>query len=101
MRRVILDGALMRTEPQKYLAQVLEFPEYYGANLDALHDCLCEIAVPVEVQLIRWEYLGEQAGRYRQFNQFGVEVMGSLVRVQLFPCIPEGHAFRDYFINEY
>ena len=66
MRRVILDGALMRTEPQKYLAQVLEFPEYYGGNLDALYDCLCEIAGPVEVQMIRWEYLGEQGERYRQ-----------------------------------
>ena len=26
------------------LAQAFGFPAYYGRNLDALHDCLCEIA---------------------------------------------------------
>ena len=25
------------------LAQAFGFPAYYGRNLDALHDCLCEI----------------------------------------------------------
>ena len=25
------------------LAEAFGFPEYYGRNLDALHDCLCEI----------------------------------------------------------
>ena len=50
----------------RVLKESFGFPEYYGANLDALHDCLCEIAVPVEVQMIRWEYLGEQGERYRQ-----------------------------------
>ena len=28
---------------QSYLAEVLEFPEYYGKNLDALFDCLTEL----------------------------------------------------------
>ncbi|MBQ8083219.1 MAG: barstar family protein, partial [Clostridia bacterium] len=27
------------------LKEAFEFPEYYGGNLDALHDCLTDIAV--------------------------------------------------------
>lgn len=26
-----------------YMKEVFEFPEYYGKNLDALYDCLCEV----------------------------------------------------------
>lgn len=26
-----------------YLAWALDLPEYYGGNLDALYDCLCEM----------------------------------------------------------
>ncbi len=30
-------------EAHKYLREALNFPEYYGENLDALHDCLTEL----------------------------------------------------------
>ena len=39
MRIVILDGALSHEK----IADALRFPPYYGRNLDALYDCLCEI----------------------------------------------------------
>ena len=31
-----------RRAAHRYLAETLEFPEYYGNNLDALFDCLTE-----------------------------------------------------------
>lgn len=34
-----------------YLQQVMDLPEYYGRNLDALHDVLTEIAQPTELVL--------------------------------------------------
>ena len=46
MRRVILDGRQIRSRDalHDYLAQALELPSYYGANLDALHDVLTELS---------------------------------------------------------
>ena len=33
-----------RKQAHEYLAQIFNFPEYYGKNLDALADCLSEIS---------------------------------------------------------
>lgn len=46
MREVYLDGRLMtdRTAAHAELKEKLSLPEYYGANLDALWDCLAEIS---------------------------------------------------------
>ena len=33
----------------KYLRSALALPAYYGANLDALYDCLTEIAEPTQL----------------------------------------------------
>ena len=51
MRKIILDIEKMRSLPMlhKYLHTALALPEYYGANLDALYDCLTEIAEPTEL----------------------------------------------------
>ena len=42
MRKCIIDGAAMlsRADAHAELARALELPEYYGANLDALWDCV-------------------------------------------------------------
>ena len=32
-----------RGQAHQYLAQMLNFPDYYGKNLDALFDCLTEL----------------------------------------------------------
>lgn len=34
---------------QEYIARQMDFPEYYGKNLDALYDCLTDIAEPTAV----------------------------------------------------
>ena len=46
VKRIELDGALLLTKEQAhpYLKRILDLPEYYGGNLDALHDCLTELS---------------------------------------------------------
>lgn len=47
--RMQLDGKLIKKEGHDYLASELNFPDYYGKNLDALYDCLCEIECEIEL----------------------------------------------------
>lgn len=64
MRTIKLDLEKMSSLPalHKYLHQALELPEYYGANLDALYDCLSEMAEPTKLiissKIGTPEYLG-------------------------------------------
>lgn len=64
MRKIILDINKMTSLPalHNYLHQALELPEYYGMNLDALHDCLTELSIPTEItvpaQVKDEKYLG-------------------------------------------
>ncbi|MBE6508482.1 MAG: ribonuclease inhibitor [Methanobrevibacter sp.] len=44
-----LDGKLIKKEGHDYLMEALNFPDYYGKNLDALYDCLCEIKCEIEL----------------------------------------------------
>ena len=45
-RRIALDAERLREreEAQTYLQEAFDFPDYYGKNLDALHDMLGEMA---------------------------------------------------------
>ena len=45
MKQVVLSAAEWRTprDAHEALAQALNFPAYYGHNLDALHDCLRDL----------------------------------------------------------
>ena len=51
MRKIELDLKKMDSVPalHKHLFKMLNLPKYYGCNLDALHDCLTEMAEPVEI----------------------------------------------------
>ena len=44
-----LDGKLIKENGHDYLMETLNFPDYYGKNLDALYDCLCEISCEIEL----------------------------------------------------
>lgn len=65
-RRVTLSGNKMKNKEamHAYLAKKLKFPAYYGKNLDALHDCLCETAHPLRLTVTYTERLLEYTGEY-------------------------------------
>ena len=52
----IIDGRRMTTRADAHaeLARALDFPDWYGANLDALYDVLTDLEVPVRIDLIDW-----------------------------------------------
>ena len=56
---MILDGEIIETPDQFHdvLTEALCLPEWYGRNLDALHDCLT-ILKDVELVLRRWPNAG-------------------------------------------
>lgn len=62
MREVVLLGSMM-VEPERahtYLEEELDFPDYYGKNLDALYDCLADLRnmrIKIDVDGNENEYL--------------------------------------------
>ena len=45
MKQITLDGNILADAAlvHDYLKEQLQFPEYYGKNLDALYDCLTDL----------------------------------------------------------
>lgn len=58
--KLILDARQMehRKEAHAYLREQLQFPEYYGNNLDALYDCLTDLN-DVQITFTHVEEAGE------------------------------------------
>ena len=65
MQYVFLDGAqiLSTDDLHAAFARVLPLPDWYGNNLDALHDVLAENSAPVGVLIVHRELLREHLGR--------------------------------------
>ena len=53
--KVVLNEKDLATmeDAHEVLAAKLDFPDYYGANLDALEDCLGDIREPTRLVLVR------------------------------------------------
>lgn len=66
MEIIILDGKRMTTidETHRYISEALRFPEYYGANLDALADCLSERGGRTVVIFTNTGALRDALGKY-------------------------------------
>ena len=65
MEAVLLDCAQMtdRETAHDYLAQALNFPQWYGRNLDALYDLLTGYVGPLHLELVNVQAL-EALGGY-------------------------------------
>ena len=59
LKYIILDGKLIKEKSHDYLKKVFDFPEYYGKNLDALYDCLTDIGVETQIELVNSEYVSQ------------------------------------------
>jgi len=66
MKEVTLDcrSFVPRSALHKAFAEALSFPDHYGNNLDALHDCLTAISEETRLTLLYWEAAEETLGRY-------------------------------------
>ena len=60
MQVINLNAKLIKKEGHDYLKKALNFPEYYGKNLDALYDCLTEISVETEICIVGGEDLSKE-----------------------------------------
>ena len=57
-------GFVPRSDLHKAFADALAFPDHYGNNLDALHDCLTDISEDTRIRLINWSDAEEKLGNY-------------------------------------
>ena len=57
--KLILDGELIKDKESlhKQMEEVLDFPEWYGGNLDALYDCLTGVPDEMEIRFQNWEIM--------------------------------------------
>jgi ribonuclease inhibitor len=64
MKKVIIhgDSVAAMADIHRILAEELNFPEWYGGNLDALHDCLTELSEEVHITVLQPETLLETLG---------------------------------------
>ena len=66
MNRITLECGTVksRTDFHAALAQAMDFPQWYGGNLDALHDLLTAIADETVLQLHDWPAAEAALGPY-------------------------------------
>ena len=65
VRAVIECGAVStKADLHAALAKALDFPAWYGGNLDALHDLLTDIAVDTTIRLQDWAHAEAALGPY-------------------------------------
>ncbi len=62
---LFLDGRRCtdRIQTHEILKALLQFPEYYGKNLDALYDCASTLQ-GIRLHVVYWEVMVEQLGHY-------------------------------------
>ncbi|MCI8613616.1 MAG: barstar family protein [Lachnospiraceae bacterium] len=66
MRICIIDGNEIETRDMLHdiLSKALDFPEWYGRNLDALYDCLTDAGEETDLQFWNQDALESHLGSY-------------------------------------
>lgn len=66
MKDITIDcrGFVPRSDLHRAFADALSFPDHYGNNLDALHDCLTEITGETRIRLLHWDEAERNLGSY-------------------------------------
>ena len=49
--QVFLEGKQLTGDFHRYIKEALQFPDYYGENLDALFDCLMDICEETTISI--------------------------------------------------
>lgn len=75
MKEITIDCSAMDSRAVLHgaLAQALSFPEWYGNNLDALHDLLTAIPEDTRLTLLHFETLPFANGFRRAMKDAGAE----------------------------
>lgn len=53
-----------KNELHMYLKRELQLPDYYGNNLDALHDCLSDMREHLNITIVHFDALQQALGDY-------------------------------------
>ncbi len=75
MDTIIIDCGPVSTPESLHsaLAHALEFPEYYGKNLDALYDCLTDVAEPIRLILMDFDHVAPWTQGFQAVFQEAME----------------------------
>ncbi len=82
MQTIYLDAAELKDAAQLHrtLKLLLDLPDYYGMNADALYDCLSERTKPVRF-CVRHEASGEAAAALEKVFRVIGDLNGEIVRL--------------------
>lgn len=86
MKITILNGTKMtkKKETHEYIKKKLEFPDYYGENLDSLWDILTTISEPLVIVLLNSELIYSNLEEYgRSLVSVFAEAMGENPNIEL------------------
>ena len=76
MKEIILKASEMKNKEDalKYIAEKLDFPDYFGMNFDALKDCLTDISeetsISIDNEALFNSNLGVYAGIIKKVFEF-------------------------------
>ena len=68
MAAVIIDGAEVtcREQLHRVFSESLDFPDWYGGNLDALYDLLGGTNLPVDITIVRSGLMSDEFSGYME-----------------------------------